>query len=82
MQNAVAEGDTRTISMHHLHTGEDITITYKRDGRYDDSALDKLNWFLRDWRRNEQTRMDPHLIDLVWALPRCRICMGGATCES
>ena len=27
LQNAVAEGDTRTITMHHLHTGEDITIT-------------------------------------------------------
>jgi len=35
LQTAVAEGDTRTISFHHLHTGEDITITYKRDGRYD-----------------------------------------------
>jgi uncharacterized protein YcbK (DUF882 family) len=66
LQNAVAEGDTRTIAMHHLHTGEDITITYKRNGRYDEAALEKLNWFLRDWRRGEQTRMDPHLIDLVW----------------
>ncbi|MGB8631430.1 MAG: DUF882 domain-containing protein [Xanthobacteraceae bacterium] len=70
LQNAVAEGDTRTISMHHLHTGEDITITYKRDGRYDESALEKLNWFLRDWRRAEQTKMDPHLIDLVWEVQR------------
>jgi uncharacterized protein YcbK (DUF882 family) len=70
LQNAVAEGDTRTITMHHLHTGEDITITYKRNGRYDDAALEKLNWFLRDWRRGEQTRMDPHLIDLVWEVQR------------
>ena len=70
LQNAVAEGDTRTISMHHLHTGEDITITFKRDGRYDESALEKLNWFLRDWRRGEQTKMDPHLIDLVWEVQR------------
>jgi uncharacterized protein YcbK (DUF882 family) len=70
LQNAVAEGDTRTITMHHLHTGEDITITYKRSGRYDESALEKLNWFLRDWRRGEQTRMDPHLIDLVWEVQR------------
>ncbi len=53
-----------------MHTGEDITITYKRDGRYDDAALEKLNWFLRDWRRSEQTRMDPHLIDLVWEVQR------------
>jgi uncharacterized protein YcbK (DUF882 family) len=70
LQNAVAEGDTRTISLHHIHTGEDITITFKRDGRYDEAALDKLNWFLRDWRRQEQIRMDPHLIDLVWEVQR------------
>jgi uncharacterized protein YcbK (DUF882 family) len=70
LQNAVAEGDTRTISMHHMHTGEDISITYKREGRYDDAALEKLNWFLRDWRRSEQTKMDPHLIDLVWEVQR------------
>ena len=70
LQNAVAEGDTRTISMHHMHTGEDITITYKREGRYDEAALEKLNWFLRDWRRSEQTQMDPHLIDLVWEVQR------------
>jgi uncharacterized protein YcbK (DUF882 family) len=70
LQTAVAEGDTRSITMHHLHTGEDITITYKRNGRYDEAALEKLNWFLRDWRRGEQTRMDPHLIDLVWEVQR------------
>jgi uncharacterized protein YcbK (DUF882 family) len=70
LQNAVAEGDTRTISLHHIHTDEDITITFKRDGRYDDAALEKLNWFLRDWRRGEATKMDPQLIDLVWEVQR------------
>jgi uncharacterized protein YcbK (DUF882 family) len=70
LQNAVAEGDTRSISMHHIHTDEDITITFKRDGRYDEAALDKINWFLRDWRKAEQTKMDPHLIDLVWEVQR------------
>jgi len=70
LQNAVAEGETRTITMHHIHTGEDITITYKRDGRYDDAALKKLDWFLRDWRRGEATDMDPRLIDLVWEVQR------------
>jgi uncharacterized protein YcbK (DUF882 family) len=70
LQNAVAEGETRTITMHHMHTGEDITITYKHEGRYDEAALDKLNWFLRDWRRGEDIRMDPQLIDLVWEVQR------------
>lgn len=66
LQTAVAEGDTRTISFHHVHTDENITITYKRNGRYDEAALKKLDWFMRDWRRQESTRMDPHLIDLLW----------------
>ena len=70
LQNAIAEGDTRTISLHHMHTGEDITITFKREGRYDESALEKLNWFLRDWRKQQETKMDPHLIDLVWEVQR------------
>jgi uncharacterized protein YcbK (DUF882 family) len=70
LQNAVAEGETRTISLHHIHTNEDITITYKRDGRYDEAALDKLNWFLRDWRQNKVIRMDPQLIDLAWEVQR------------
>ncbi|MGO9400756.1 MAG: DUF882 domain-containing protein [Xanthobacteraceae bacterium] len=70
LQNAIAEGDTRTISLHHIHTNEDITITFKRDGRYDEAALNKLNWFLRDWRKQQETKMDPHLIDLIWEVQR------------
>jgi uncharacterized protein YcbK (DUF882 family) len=66
LQNASAEGDTRTLSFHHVHTGEDLTITYKRNGRYDDDALKKLDWFMRDWRKEKSVRMDPHLFDLLW----------------
>ena len=66
LQNASAEGDTRTLSFHHVHTGEGITVTYKRNGRYDDDALKKLDWFMRDWRKDKSTRMDPHLFDLLW----------------
>src|ERR1700730_5055307 len=70
LQNATAEGDTRALSLHHMHTGEDLAITYKRNGHYDDAALQKLNQFLRDWRKDEQTRMDPHLLDLIWEVNR------------
>jgi uncharacterized protein YcbK (DUF882 family) len=70
LQTASAEGDTRTLSFHHLHTGEDITVTYKRDGRYDDAALKKLDWFMRDWRKEQSTHMDPHLFDLLWETNR------------
>ena len=66
LQTAIAEGDTRTLSFHHVHTGEDITVTFKRNGRYDQAALKKLNWFMRDWRKNEETTMDPRLFDALW----------------
>ncbi len=66
LQNAIAKGDTRTLSFHHLHTGEDITITYKRNGRYDEAALKKLDWFMRDWRKQEAIHMDPQLFDVLW----------------
>jgi hypothetical protein len=33
-------------------------------------VLDKLNWFCRDWRLNEPTRMDPHLFDILWEVYR------------
>jgi uncharacterized protein YcbK (DUF882 family) len=70
LQNAIAEGDTRTLSFHHAHTGEDITVTFKRDGRYDEAALKKLDWFMRDWRKEKETHMDPHLFDLLWEVYR------------
>jgi uncharacterized protein YcbK (DUF882 family) len=66
LQNAIAEGDTRTLTFHHVHTGENITVTFKRDGRYDEAALKKLDWFMRDWRKEQETHMDPHLFDLLW----------------
>jgi len=70
LQNAIANGDTRTLSFHHMHTGEALTVTFRRNGRYDDAAIKKLNWFLRDWRRDESTAMDPRLFDLLWEAHR------------
>ena len=70
LKNANAEGDTRTLTFHHVHTGEDITVTFKRNGRYDEAALKKLDWFMRDWRKEKDTRMDPHLYDILWQVYR------------
>jgi uncharacterized protein YcbK (DUF882 family) len=70
LQSAVANGETRTISFHHIHTKEDLTVTYKRNGRYDGEALNKINNLMRDWRESEPIKMDPHLIDLLWEVHR------------
>lgn len=61
-----AQAETRTLKLMFIHTGEKAEITFKRNGRYDQQGLRKLNQFLRDWRRNEPTKMDPRLFDLVW----------------
>jgi len=70
LQSASAEGETRTLSLHHMHTSENLTITYKVNGRYDENALAKLNTLLRDWREEKATAMDPHLLDLLWEVHR------------
>jgi uncharacterized protein YcbK (DUF882 family) len=69
-QNAVANGDTRTLNLYHSHTGESINATFRVNGVYDSAVLEKLNWFLRDWRNNDTTRMDPRLFDVVWEVYR------------
>jgi uncharacterized protein YcbK (DUF882 family) len=70
LPSAGAADDTRSLSFHHVHTGEDITVTFYRDGHYVPSALKKLDWFMRDWRKNEEVHMDPHLFDLLWLVYR------------
>lgn len=70
VHDATASRETRTLSFHHTHSGEDLTITYKRNGRYDEAALKQLNHFLRDWRNQAQTTMDPHLFDILWEVYR------------
>ncbi|MGH6754586.1 MAG: DUF882 domain-containing protein, partial [Bradyrhizobium sp.] len=41
VHDATALNETRTLSFHHTHSNEDLTVTFKRDGRYDEEALKK-----------------------------------------
>src|SRR3981081_1227539 len=70
VHDAAALNETRTLSFHHTHSDEDLTVTFKRDGRYAEAALKQLNRFLRDWRSQEQTTMDRHLFDILWEVYR------------
>jgi uncharacterized protein YcbK (DUF882 family) len=65
-----ASGEERALKLYNLHTHEKATIVFKRDGVYDQAGLDKLNEFLRDWRKDKVIEMDPHLFDLVWEVYR------------
>ena len=61
-----AAAETRSLKLYFIHTKERAEITYKVNGKYVDAGLRKINRLLRDWRRDEPTKMDPHLLDLVW----------------
>jgi uncharacterized protein YcbK (DUF882 family) len=70
VRDATALNETRTLSFHHTHSDEDLTVTFKRDGRYDEEALKQLNHFLRDWRTQEKIEMDRRLFDILWEVYR------------
>ena len=61
-----ASAADRTLKLLNVHTKEKAEITFKRNGRYDSGGLKKINHFLRDWRRDEPTKIDPQLLDIVW----------------
>ncbi len=65
---AAAQAETRTLNLFNAHTKERVSITFKKNGRYLPEGLRQANQFLRDWRRNEVTKIDPELLDLVWAV--------------
>jgi uncharacterized protein YcbK (DUF882 family) len=63
-----AYSQTRSLKLYFLHTKERAEITYKINGTYIESGLKKINHLLRDWRRDEPTKMDPQLLDLLWEI--------------
>jgi uncharacterized protein YcbK (DUF882 family) len=58
----------RTISLYNIHSQETLTIQYMKGGKRIPEAMQKINWILRDWRKDEPTDMDPDLIDLLWEI--------------
>ena len=59
---------TRTISFYHIHTHETLTVTYKKDGKLVPEAMAKIDWIMRDWRKNQVVKIDPDTIDLLWEM--------------
>ncbi len=68
VSDSEAGGETRTISLYHVHTKENISVTYMQNGRYVPSAMKKINYLMRDWRRDQVVTIDPKTLDLMWEL--------------
>ncbi len=67
-RGAPAAGDTRSIAFYNVNTKERLEITYRRDGQNIAEAMEQINHMMRDWRRDEATKMAPELVDLIWEL--------------
>ena len=67
---AFAGEKARTISFYQIHTKETLTVTYKRNGTFVPEAMKKIDWFMRDWRTDVSTKMDPNTIDIIWEMHR------------
>jgi uncharacterized protein YcbK (DUF882 family) len=60
----------RSLFLHHLHTNEEIEVTYRIGDYYQRDALRRLNNFLRDHHNDEISVIDPKLFDLLYELQR------------
>lgn len=63
-------GDIRKIKMYSGRTGERINTIYWIDGEYIDEAIQEVNYFMRDWRRDSAIDMDRRNIDIMAAAHR------------
>ena len=57
-----------SLKLHHLHTGESISVTYKQGSQYVSNGIGDLNHFLRDHRTEDVADYDPREFDLLHAL--------------
>jgi len=61
---------SRSLSLHHLHSGESLEVEYFALGDYVPNALHEVNHVLRDWRDQTIHPIDPALLDLLNELHR------------
>jgi uncharacterized protein YcbK (DUF882 family) len=60
---AAAARTPRSLAFRHLHTGEELAITYFDQGAYDDVALAAINHLLRDFRTGDVYPIRRALLD-------------------
>jgi uncharacterized protein YcbK (DUF882 family) len=60
-------GDVRRIKMYSQRTGEMLDTIYWIEGDYIKEALAEINWFMRDWRREETINYDARNINIISA---------------
>jgi uncharacterized protein YcbK (DUF882 family) len=60
-----ATAPDHALHLYNTHTNEKIDIVYRHGDQYIQSALAKLDYFLRDHNTNEVRHFDPRLYDIL-----------------
>jgi uncharacterized protein YcbK (DUF882 family) len=60
-------GDIRRLRMTNPRTGERMDTIYWLEGDYVREAMREVNFFFRDWRRNEVKGIDNRALDIISA---------------
>jgi uncharacterized protein YcbK (DUF882 family) len=63
--DTVRAADARQLSFYHTHTRLSLDIVYYQNGEYDQSALNRINRFLKDFRTGDVEEINPELLDLL-----------------
>ena len=66
--NALWNDPSRSLSFYNTHTRERLDVTYWKSGRYDENAMAKIDWALRDHRKQRETQMSKELMNLLYTI--------------
>lgn len=58
--------EDKTLNLKQNNTGDILKITFEKNGKVDLDAINKLDWFLRDWRKDKERKMDRRIFDALW----------------
>lgn len=61
-------GDIRRLSLVNQRTGEQFDSIYWLEGEYIPEVMEEFAFFMRDWRANAITTIDPRLADVMAAV--------------
>lgn len=67
MPGAAPERAPRRLKLYNPATKESFDRDYREGETLIAAAVQELNWFLRDFHENVETRMDPALFDQLWS---------------
>lgn len=76
-QASILESDCE-LCFRHTHTDESLRVVYRSGGMYVPSALERIDWLMRDFRTGDVARIDPRLLDILHTL---RTVCGGESFE-